>query len=128
MALDIACGAPTKIDELTSFIMRESERPKVPVASCKTVDRLIKGLELAARARVIKLRGSIDYPVLGRTCPGFPRFSHHRIRSPRAFIGEAKHYNERAFAMAVAAFRWMTATKRSWPGSRATTSRPTACL
>src|ERR1019366_4124936 len=75
MALDIACGAPTQIDELTSFIMRESERPKVPAASCKTVDRLIKGLALAARARVIKPRGSIDYPVLGRTCPGFPRFS-----------------------------------------------------
>lgn len=52
MALDIARGAPTEIDELTGFIVREGERLGVPVPNCKAVYRLIKGLELAAgRAR-----------------------------------------------------------------------------
>jgi 2-dehydropantoate 2-reductase len=56
MALDIARGAPTEIDELTGFIVREGERLKVPVANCKTVYRLAKGLERAALNRVAKAR------------------------------------------------------------------------
>ena len=32
------------------------------------------------------------------------------------------------FPMAIAAMRWMTATKRSWPGSRAATSRRSGTL
>src|SRR5262249_6937055 len=48
MALDIARGAPTEIDELTGFIVREGDRLKVPVPNCKTVYRLVKGLELPA--------------------------------------------------------------------------------
>lgn len=56
MALDIARGQPTEIDELTGFIVREGERLKVPVPACKTVYRLVKGLELAAQARVTKPR------------------------------------------------------------------------
>jgi 2-dehydropantoate 2-reductase len=56
MALDIARGAPTEIDELTGFIVREGERLKVPVTTCKTVYRLVKGLELAALRRVAKDR------------------------------------------------------------------------
>jgi len=56
MALDIARGVPTEIDELTGFIVREGERLKVPVATCKTVYRLVKGLELAALRRVPKAR------------------------------------------------------------------------
>lgn len=49
MALDIVNGAATEIDELTGFIVREGERLKVPVPACRTVYRLVKGLE-AARA------------------------------------------------------------------------------
>jgi 2-dehydropantoate 2-reductase len=56
MALDIARGVPTEIDELTGFIVREGERLKVPVANCKTVYRLVKGLEFAALRRVAKAR------------------------------------------------------------------------
>ena len=51
MALDIARGAPTEIDELTGFIVAEGERLGISVTACKTVYRLVKGLELAARAR-----------------------------------------------------------------------------
>jgi 2-dehydropantoate 2-reductase len=56
MALDIARGVPTEIDELTGFIVREGERLKIPVPTCKTVCQLIKGLELAAQRRVAKPR------------------------------------------------------------------------
>jgi 2-dehydropantoate 2-reductase len=56
MALDIARGAPTEIDEMTGFIVREGERLGVPTPACKTVYRLVKGLELAAQARVAKPR------------------------------------------------------------------------
>jgi 2-dehydropantoate 2-reductase len=56
MALDIARGQPTEIDELTGFIVAEGERLGVPTPNCKTVYRLVKGLELAARARVVKPR------------------------------------------------------------------------
>lgn len=49
MALDIANGAATEIDELTGYIVREGDRLKVPVPACRTVYRLVKGLE-AARA------------------------------------------------------------------------------
>jgi 2-dehydropantoate 2-reductase len=56
MALDIARGAPTEIDEMTGFIMREGERLDVPTPNCKTVYRLVKGIELAARSCIAKLR------------------------------------------------------------------------
>ena len=56
MALDIARGVPTEIDELTGFIVREGERLSVPVATCKTVYRLIKGLETAGRRRIVNSR------------------------------------------------------------------------
>jgi 2-dehydropantoate 2-reductase len=56
MALDIARGAPTEIDELTGFIVREGERLKIPVPNCKAVYRLVKGLELAGQRRVAKAR------------------------------------------------------------------------
>jgi 2-dehydropantoate 2-reductase len=56
MALDIARGAPTEIDELTGFVVREGERLKVPVPNCKAVYRLIKGLESAGQRRVAKPR------------------------------------------------------------------------
>jgi 2-dehydropantoate 2-reductase len=56
MAQDVARGVPTEIDELTGFIVREGERLNLPVAHCKTVYRLVKGLELAARKRVAKAR------------------------------------------------------------------------
>jgi 2-dehydropantoate 2-reductase len=49
MALDVARGAPTEIDELTGYIVREGERLGIAVPTCKTVYRLVKGLELAAR-------------------------------------------------------------------------------
>jgi 2-dehydropantoate 2-reductase len=52
MALDIARGAPTEIDELTGFIVAEGDRLGVPVPNCRTVYRLVKGLELAGTARV----------------------------------------------------------------------------
>jgi 2-dehydropantoate 2-reductase len=56
MALDIARGIPTEIDELTGFIVREGERLKVPVPNCKAVHRLVKGLVVAAQRRVVKAR------------------------------------------------------------------------
>jgi 2-dehydropantoate 2-reductase len=56
MALDIARGVPTEIDELTGFIVREGERLKMQVPNCKAVYRLVKGLELAAQRRVAKAR------------------------------------------------------------------------
>ena len=51
MALDIARGVPTEIDELTGYIVAEGERLEISVPACKTVYRLVKGLELAAFAR-----------------------------------------------------------------------------
>jgi 2-dehydropantoate 2-reductase len=51
MALDIARGVPTEIDELTGYIVAEGERLGISIAACKTVYRLVKGLELAASAR-----------------------------------------------------------------------------
>jgi 2-dehydropantoate 2-reductase len=48
MALDIARGAPTEIDELTGYIVDQGERLGVPVPTCRTVYRLVKGLEIAA--------------------------------------------------------------------------------
>jgi 2-dehydropantoate 2-reductase len=51
MALDIVRGAPTEIDELTGYIVAEGERLEISVPACKTVYRLVKGLELAAAAR-----------------------------------------------------------------------------
>ncbi len=56
MALDIARGAPTEIDELTGFIVREGDRLGVPVPNCRAVYRLVKGLELASRTKVVKPR------------------------------------------------------------------------
>jgi len=52
MALDIARGVPTEIDELTGFIVREAERLHMDVPACRTVYRLVKGLE---HARVLQL-------------------------------------------------------------------------
>ena len=51
MALDIARGAETEIDELTGFIVREADRLGLAVPVCRTVLRLVKGLEFAARQR-----------------------------------------------------------------------------
>jgi 2-dehydropantoate 2-reductase len=51
MALDIARGADTEIEELTGFIVREADRLGLPVPACRTVFRLAKGLEFAARQR-----------------------------------------------------------------------------
>lgn len=56
MALDIARGAPTEIDEMTGFIVREGERLGVPTPNCRTVYRLVKGLEQAAHRRIAKTR------------------------------------------------------------------------
>jgi 2-dehydropantoate 2-reductase len=56
MALDIARGAPTEIDELTGFMVREGERLNVSVPNCRAVFRLVKGLELAAQRRVVNPR------------------------------------------------------------------------
>ena len=56
MALDIARGVPTEIDELTGFIVREGERLGIPVPNCKAVYRLLKGLETAAQRRVANPR------------------------------------------------------------------------
>jgi 2-dehydropantoate 2-reductase len=49
MAHDIARGVATEIDELTGFIVAEGERRGIPVPACKSVYRLVKGLEVAAR-------------------------------------------------------------------------------
>jgi 2-dehydropantoate 2-reductase len=52
MALDIARGVPTEIDELTGYVVAQAERLGIPVPACRTVYRLVKGVELAAaRAR-----------------------------------------------------------------------------
>lgn len=51
MALDIARGADTEIEELTGYIVREADRLGLPVPACRTVFRLAKGLEFAARRR-----------------------------------------------------------------------------
>ncbi len=51
MALDIARGADTEIEELTGYIVREADRLGPPVPACRTVSRLAKGLEFAARLR-----------------------------------------------------------------------------
>ena len=56
MALDIARGVPTEIDELTGFIVREGERLGVPTPNCLVVYRLVKGLEQAAQHRVVNPR------------------------------------------------------------------------
>ncbi len=56
MALDIARGQQTEIDELTGFIVREGERLGVPTPNCKAIYRLVKGLELAAQTRIAKPR------------------------------------------------------------------------
>jgi 2-dehydropantoate 2-reductase len=56
MALDIARAAQTEIDELTGFIVREGDRLGIPAPNCRTVYRLVKGLEYAAQARVSNLR------------------------------------------------------------------------
>ncbi len=56
MALDIARGTPTEIDELTGFIVREGERLKIPVPNCTAVYRLMKGLEKAAQRKLAKQR------------------------------------------------------------------------
>jgi 2-dehydropantoate 2-reductase len=56
IALDIARGVPTEIDELTGFIVREGTRLNVPVPNCMAVYRLVKGLELAAHRRVANPR------------------------------------------------------------------------
>lgn len=56
MALDIARGQPTEIDELTGFIVAEGERLGVPTPNCKAVYRLVKGLEQAAQAKAAKPR------------------------------------------------------------------------
>ncbi|ANN65429.1 ketopantoate reductase family protein [Bordetella bronchialis] len=53
MALDIARGAATEIDELTGYVVREGDRLGVDVTACRTVYRLVKGLELA---RAVQLR------------------------------------------------------------------------
>ncbi|WP_043839044.1 ketopantoate reductase family protein [Muricoccus aerilatus] len=58
MALDIARGAPTEIEELTGYVVREGERLGVPVPACRTVYRLVKGLELAARHRAAEAGGT----------------------------------------------------------------------
>ncbi len=51
MALDIARGSATEIDELTGFIVREAARLGLPAPVCRTVYRLVKGLE---RARALQ--------------------------------------------------------------------------
>jgi 2-dehydropantoate 2-reductase len=51
MALDIARGADTEIEELTGYIVREADRLGLPVPACRTVFQLAKGLEFAARRR-----------------------------------------------------------------------------
>lgn len=47
MALDIARGVETEIEELTGYVVREGERLGVPVPVSRTVYRLVKGLETA---------------------------------------------------------------------------------
>lgn len=56
MALDVARGAQTEIDELTGFIVAEGDRLKIPVPNCRAVYRLVKGLEMASQRRVANSR------------------------------------------------------------------------
>jgi 2-dehydropantoate 2-reductase len=51
MALDIARGAETEIDELTGWIVAQADRLGLDAPACRTVVRLVKGLEYAARER-----------------------------------------------------------------------------
>ena len=51
MAQDMERGADTEIEELTGFIVREADRLGLPAPACRTVFRLTKGLEFAARRR-----------------------------------------------------------------------------
>lgn len=51
MALDIARGAETEIDELTGWIVAQADRLGIEVPACRTVTALLKGLEYAARTR-----------------------------------------------------------------------------
>jgi 2-dehydropantoate 2-reductase len=51
MALDLARGAQTEIDELTGYVVTQAERLGIPVPVCTTVYRLVKGLERAAARR-----------------------------------------------------------------------------
>jgi 2-dehydropantoate 2-reductase len=51
MALDIRRGAPTEIEQLTGYIVREAARLGIEVPACRTVYRLVKGLE---RARALQ--------------------------------------------------------------------------
>jgi 2-dehydropantoate 2-reductase len=57
MALDIARGAPTEIEELTGFVVREAARLGLAVPACRTVHRLVKGLERAAMHRASETGG-----------------------------------------------------------------------
>jgi 2-dehydropantoate 2-reductase len=41
---------------LTGFIVREADRLNMQVPACKTIYRLTKGLELAAKNRIAKAR------------------------------------------------------------------------
>jgi len=56
VALDIARGVPTEIDEMIGFIARQGERLNMPVPNCRAVYRLVKGLELATQSRVVNPR------------------------------------------------------------------------
>ncbi|HEY0822411.1 MAG TPA: 2-dehydropantoate 2-reductase [Ramlibacter sp.] len=51
MALDIARGAETEIDELTGWIVAQGRRLGIAVPACRAVTQLVKGLEYAARER-----------------------------------------------------------------------------
>ncbi len=57
MALDIARGAPTEIEELTGFVVREAARLGIAAPACRTVYRLVKGLELAAARQAAEAGG-----------------------------------------------------------------------
>lgn len=50
MALDMARGVPTEIDELTGYVVREGARLGIPVPVCRTVHGLVKGMEFARAA------------------------------------------------------------------------------
>ncbi len=56
MALAIARGAATAIDELTCFIVVKGGRLDGPVPNRRAVFRLLKGLEHAGTRRVAKPR------------------------------------------------------------------------
>jgi 2-dehydropantoate 2-reductase len=58
MSLDIARGAPTEIEELTGFVVREGARLGIAVPACRTVHRLVKGLEYAASQRAAERGGT----------------------------------------------------------------------